>query len=108
MLTTDNDVVAGANVENASYGGAICAERTALVSCVMKGSRSVRAIAIISDQEKPISPCGICRQFIREFGRDVIVYMASSDGETYIVLTLDDLLPMSFGPENLDKGPMSG
>lgn len=107
MLTTENDIVPGANVENASYGGAICAERTALVSCVMKGRRSIRAIAIISDQKDPISPCGICRQFIREFGTDVMIYMVSSDGKEVVVKTLEELLPMSFGPENLEKEPMS-
>lgn len=91
----------GANVENASYGAAICAERTALTRCVMEGLRSFQAIAIASDQSDPISPCGICRQFIREFGREIDIHMVSNDGKKVVKKTLEELLPMSFGPENL-------
>ncbi|WPK24147.1 hypothetical protein PUMCH_001407 [Australozyma saopauloensis] len=69
----------------------------------MEGERKFRAIAIASDQKDPISPCGICRQFIREFNRNIEVYMISSDGGTCVKMTLDELLPMSFGPENLGK-----
>ncbi|KAF7579763.1 putative high osmolarity sensitivity protein [Clavispora lusitaniae] len=90
-----------ANVENASYGAAICAERTAITRMVMEGHRKIQAIAISSDQAEPISPCGICRQVIREFGATVPVYMYSNDGEKVLCLTLDELLPHSFGPENL-------
>lgn len=103
VLTSKGDIIVGANVENASYGAAICAERTALTRCVMEGLRSFQAIAIASDQEDPISPCGICRQFIREFGLKIDIHMVSNDGKKVVKKTLEELLPMSFGPENLGK-----
>lgn len=104
MLTDDGHVITGANVENASYGAVICAERTAIVRSVAMGHRKFRAIAISSDQKEPISPCGICRQFIREFFElSAPVYMLSGDGDKLIVRTLEELLPLSFGPENLGQ-----
>lgn len=101
LLVDGDQVITGANVENALYGAAICAERTAITRMVMEGHRKIQAIAISSDQAEPISPCGICRQVIREFGATVPVYMYSNDGEKVLCLTLDELLPHSFGPENL-------
>ncbi|SGZ50236.1 CIC11C00000003566 [Sungouiella intermedia] len=104
VLTVDGHVITGANVENALYGGAICAERTAIVRSVALGHRKFQAIAISSDQEAPISPCGICRQVIREFfDLGAPVYMYSSSGDKCIVRTLEELLPLSFGPENLGQ-----
>lgn len=94
-------MITGANVENALYGAAICAERTAITRMVMEGLRKIRAIAISSDQNEPITPCGICRQVIREFGPTVPIYMFSGDGQKQLLMTLDQLLPNSFGPENL-------
>lgn len=101
ILTQSGELITGANVENALYGAAICAERTAIVLSVMKGHKDFRAIGISSDQKDPISPCGICRQVIREFGVSVPVFMFSES--LYVVKTLEELLPMSFGPENLGK-----
>ncbi|KAM9907357.1 hypothetical protein OXX80_004937 [Metschnikowia pulcherrima] len=101
ILTTSNDIIKGANVENASYGAAICAERTAITRAVMDGHKSFRAIVISSDQQDPISPCGICRQVIREFGVDTPVFMTSADGKVVVEKSLAELLPMSFGPDNL-------
>lgn len=104
MLTDDGHVISGANVENALYGGAICAERTAIVRSVAMGHRKFKAIAVSTDQNVPISPCGICRQVIREFfDLTAPVYMYSSTGDKCTVRTLDELLPLSFGPENLGK-----
>lgn len=99
MLTAANTVVQGANVENALYGAGICAERVAITRCLMEGQRLFRAIAIAADN-CDISPCGICRQFIREFSADLPVVMVTSDGSTR-VRTLEQLLPLSFGPESL-------
>lgn len=103
ILTDAGTVVTGANVENASYGAGICAERVAITRAIMEGHRRFRAIAICSDQAEPISPCGICRQFIREFGTDTPVYMSSGDTSKVVCKTLAELLPMSFGPENLGE-----
>ncbi|KAM9921520.1 hypothetical protein OXX59_006448 [Metschnikowia pulcherrima] len=101
ILTTSKEIIKGANVENASYGAAICAERTAITRAVMDGHKSFRAIVISSDQQDPISPCGICRQVIREFGVDTPVFMTSADGKVVVEKSLAELLPMSFGPDNL-------
>ncbi|TIC00261.1 cytidine deaminase [Wallemia mellicola] len=73
LVSTENEIFGGANVENASYGGAICAERTALVKAVSEGHKRFQALAVVSDLDEPITPCGILlnkksgRQFIREF-----------------------------------------
>ncbi|KAM9889003.1 hypothetical protein OXX69_012954, partial [Metschnikowia pulcherrima] len=88
ILTTSNDIIKGANVENASYGAAICAERTAITRAVIDGHKSFRAIVISSDQQDPISPCGICRQVIREFGVDTPVFMTSADGKVVVEKSL--------------------
>ncbi|AQZ17298.1 CDD1 (YLR245C) [Zygosaccharomyces parabailii] len=100
ILTKDNQFVDGANVENASYGGAICAERTAAVKAVTNGQQEWLAIAISGDRiDDCTSPCGICRQFIREFASlDMPVIMLNSDGSQAVLKSFGDLLPMSFGP----------
>lgn len=100
LLTSDGTVFQGANVENASYGGAICAERSAVVSAVSNGYTKFVAIAVAGDCPQPISPCGICRQFIREFGTHIVIYLTRPDG-TYVEKTLEEILPLSFGPEDL-------
>ncbi|KAI0030627.1 cytidine deaminase [Vararia minispora EC-137] len=108
LLTPDGQIISGANVENASYGGTICAERTALVKAVSEGTKTFVALAVTSDVDSPISPCGICRQFIREFctlKMPIILapslYVAGS-GERLIETTVEGLLPHSFGPEHLE------
>jgi len=110
LLSADGQVITGANVENASYGGTICAERTALVKAVSEGVTKFKAIAVASDVKAPISPCGMCRQFMREFCElDMPVVMVSagynsrdfkdSVGDHVKTVTLEELLPYSFGPE---------
>ncbi|SCW04120.1 LAFE_0H06370g1_1 [Lachancea fermentati] len=104
ILTKTGDFVVGANVENASYGGAICAERTAIVKAVTSGHRGEwRCLAISGDSlDSCISPCGICRQVIREFAPlQLPVVMFNGDGSKYVVKTVQELLPLSFGPEDL-------
>lgn len=101
ILYEDGSIVQGANVENASYGAGICAERTALVTARMQEKKSIRAIAVTSDSSELVSPCGICRQVIREFAAlTTPIYMITSNGEV-VVRTLEELLPFSFGPEHL-------
>lgn len=107
VLSTTGELFRGTNVENASYGLSICAERSALVSAVSQGHRSFSAIAITArpeshDLETPVAPCGACRQFIYEFkpqGGDLMVLMADSRLEQIRVATIDELLPEGFGPE---------
>ncbi|KAF8316627.1 cytidine deaminase-like protein, partial [Clavulina sp. PMI_390] len=67
LLTRSGAIIGGCSVDNASYGLTICAERTALVKAVSNGMTEFKALAVVADIPAPISPCGICRQFIREF-----------------------------------------
>uniref|UniRef100_F7BMU5 cytidine deaminase n=1 Tax=Equus caballus TaxID=9796 RepID=F7BMU5_HORSE len=93
----------GCNIENACYPLGICAERTAIQKAVSEGYKDFKAIAIASDlQDDFISPCGACRQVMREFGTNWDVYMTKLDG-TYVVKTVQELLPASFGPQDLQK-----
>ncbi|ODV67979.1 cytidine deaminase [Hyphopichia burtonii NRRL Y-1933] len=105
IITSTNEFISGANVENASYGAGVCAERTTICKAVLQGYKTYKAIAISSDSNQPISPCGICRQFIREFAPNIPVFMFDSNGDQYIKCYLEDLLPLSFGPENLGIDP---
>ena len=103
LLTAQGDVIAAANVENASYGLAICAERSAVVAAVAAGSRSFLSIAVAGNGPEPVTPCGACRQVLREFpeGVDLEVLCAGETGDKLITTTLGALLPDSFGPERL-------
>ncbi|XP_008050974.1 cytidine deaminase [Carlito syrichta] len=103
LLTRDGKIFSGCNVENASYPLGICAERTAIQKAVSEGSKDFLAIAVSSDvQDDFITPCGACRQVMREFGTKWAVYMTKPDG-TYDVKTVQELLPASFGPDDLQK-----
>jgi cytidine deaminase len=96
-------VFAGCNVENASYGLTICAERAAVFAAVSAGRRDVEAIAIVTDTSAPTAPCGACRQVLREFGAGVTVVCATLGGAV-AVYNLSDLLPRDFGPSDLGHG----
>ena len=98
LLTSDGSVFTGVNVENASYGAGICAERTAAVKAVSEGHRDFVAIAVASEHGRAM-PCGICRQFLSEFSGDMTVI--TGDGQDDITeKRLDELLPYGFeGPE---------
>ncbi|XP_040890188.1 cytidine deaminase b [Toxotes jaculatrix] len=101
ILTFDNRVFTGCNVENACYNLGLCAERNAISKAVSEGYRTFKAIAIASDlNDQFISPCGGCRQFMREFGSNWDVYLSKPDGSC-LKMTVDELLPASFGPEDL-------
>ncbi|NXQ28852.1 CDD deaminase, partial [Alaudala cheleensis] len=103
LLTTSGEIFSGCNVENACHSLGACAERTAIQKAISEGHTSFKAMAVASDmQDHFITPCGGCRQVMREFGRDWDVYLSKADG-SYIVKKLDELLPLSFGPEDLKK-----
>ena len=101
LLAENGRVFTGCNVENASYGGTICAERTAVVRAVSEGCTKFIAIAVVTDKEACVSPCGLCRQFMVEFGKNLIVVQCSNSGKMLILELGKDLLPLSFGPEDL-------
>lgn len=98
LLTTGGEVYTGCNVENASLGLSICAERAAVCRAVANGAREFTAIAICADAAEPTPPCGACRQFLREFGAELIVLMAGRDGTAGPVdrFRLAELLPQPF------------
>lgn len=100
VLTKKGKVFGGCNVENASYGLTCCAERTAIFKAFSEGHRDLTAIAIVFDDVALGSPCGACRQVIRESGLGMQVVLANLKGG-YKVMSIDELMPLSFGPDNL-------
>ncbi|NKC34073.1 cytidine deaminase [Falsiroseomonas selenitidurans] len=102
LLCADGTVQPGCNVENASYGATLCAERVALGAAVAAGQRRFTAIAVAGPAGVALSPCGICRQVLAEFSPDggLLVLMRAADG-TPRQARLADLLPDSFGPDQL-------
>lgn len=106
LLCSDKTVYTGNNVENASYSATNCAERSAFFKAVNEGKRNFLAIAICGGRDGKIDdycpPCGVCRQVMREFcvPEDFLILLARSERE-YQSFTLEQLLPCSFGPENL-------
>ncbi len=101
VLGSDGRVFTGCNVENASYGLSVCAERNAIAAAVAAGVREIRAIAVVTETSPPASPCGACRQVILEFG-DVPVICANPAGER-LVRTAAELLPAAFTPASLQR-----
>lgn len=108
LLSDDGQIITAANVENASYGMTICAERSALVRANAMGLRKINKIAIIggNDQSNEISgPCGACRQMIFEAAQisetDIEVIMSDGKKENVVIATINELLPLAFGPKNL-------
>jgi len=99
LLTEDDHIFTGCNIEISSYSPTLCAERAAIFKAVSEGHRKIKAIAVVGDSSFTY-PCGVCRQVIREFGKDAIIIIANSEDE-YKVYKLDELLPHSFGPEDL-------
>jgi len=100
IRTKRNKVHSGANVENASYGLTVCAERTAAFAAVNAGDTAFDAIAIVIDDDKLPTPCGACRQVLAEFSPDMRVILATTGGKRKVT-TLGALLPDPFLPENL-------
>lgn len=102
IMTEDDTIYTGCNIEIASYSPTLCAERTAIFKAVSEGHKRIKAIAVVGDAN-PTYPCGVCRQVIREFaGKDARIIIANSIDD-YKEYTLDELLPNSFGPEDLDN-----
>lgn len=98
VLFKSGNIFSGCNVENASYGLTICAERNAVFQAVAQGERGLMAIAIAVPTEGFASPCGACRQVIREFTEDCAVILINGCGECRVT-SLKVLLPDAFGPE---------
>lgn len=95
LETDDGEVITGCNVESASYGLTVCAERVAIWKAISQGKRKIKHIAVVADTEELTPPCGVCRQIIWEFGGDIPVILANLKGKTE-VLQMKDLLPRAF------------
>jgi cytidine deaminase len=102
LLGKSGRIYTGCNVENASYGASICAERVAAVKAVSEGETGFLALAVVADGKEPSSPCGICRQFLAEFGLDLCLILVNLEGKK-IETTLEQYLPASFGPKSLNN-----
>ena len=101
IRTASGAVVVGCNVENAAYPLGSCAEAGAIAAMVAAGDRSITEIVVVTDGDQPGTPCGGCRQRIREFaGPDVVVHSVAQSGVVWST-TVAELLPHSFGPEFL-------
>jgi cytidine deaminase len=100
VLGATGKLYPGCNVENASYGLCICAERSAVFAAIAAGEHSVSAVAVYTPTPRPTLPCGACRQVIHEFGGDAVV-ISVCDGTERIETTLAALLPSAFGPADL-------
>jgi len=108
VLTADGSIHTGCNVENASYGLTICAERVAATAAVSSGHREFIAVAVSAPKVLRTTPCGACRQFLNEFrpgSSDMVIILDDRDSGDPVCL--DDLLPQAFGPRNLDSAPTS-
>ena len=101
FLTEDNSIVSGCNVENAAYPQSQCAEASAIGNLVSQGFSKIKEVVVIGSGSLLCSPCGGCRQRLREFASlETPIHMCNSDGHLN-TSTLKELLPASFGPENL-------
>ncbi len=108
LLSSDGKIIKGCNIENAAYGPTNCAERTAFFKAVSEGVKEFSAIAIVGGLENETDlfsgyafPCGVCRQVMREFCDSEFEIVVARSTDDYKVYTLGELLPESFGPDNL-------
>jgi cytidine deaminase len=101
IRSSDGRVFTGCNVENAAFPVGTCAEAGAIAAMVMGGSRRIAAVAVIGSTADVCTPCGGCRQRIREFAEASTPIVMAGEGAQKLTLTLDKLLPHSFGPDHL-------
>lgn len=100
LLTNNNKIYSGCNVESSSYSLTICAERNAIFKAISEGEREFKAIAVAGDTEDYISPCGACRQVISDLCGEIDIVMVNSKGN-YLVKKTSEMLPFAFGDEDL-------
>lgn len=101
VRTEDGEIFSGCNIENASYGLTICAERNAIFSAVGKGHRKFKAICVVADTPTPVAPCGACRQVIGEF-KIPVIYLANTKGDAR-KYSWQELLPYDFAADVLPE-----
>ena len=102
MRDEQGHIHSGCNIENAAYPQGWCAEASAISHLIRAGGKSIAEVVVIGNGTTLCTPCGGCRQKIREFAKgDVKIHSCTEDGDVIRTFTLDELLPESFGPENL-------
>ena len=104
VLTADDSIIGGVNIENASYGLTVCGERVAIFTAAAAGHRELRAVAVSAPKSAGATPCGACRQVMNEFkpeDADLIVVLDDAGGPRQV--RLGDLLPEAFGPRDLER-----
>lgn len=102
VKTKSGKIFKGVNIENAAYSPTICAERSALASAISNGERAFSYI-IINGDSKDTFPCGVCRQFIREFADSDTKIVIANSADDYKIYTIEDLLPHSFSKKDLEN-----
>jgi cytidine deaminase len=95
LLTSDNQIITGCNVENTTYGLSVCAERVAITKAVSEGYSDFKFLVVSGDSQEPCSPCGACRQFMLEFNPEMQVLMVGKNGHRQM-MTVSQLLPRAF------------
>jgi cytidine deaminase len=103
LLTEDGKVYHGCNIENAAYSMCNCAERTALFKAYSEGDKKYTAMAVVADTERPVSPCGACRQVISELCPNTMKVVLTNLKGDINELTVEELLPGAFSPEDLNE-----
>ncbi|KHD88208.1 MAG: cytidine deaminase [Bdellovibrio sp. ArHS] len=103
VLMSDGSIHSGCNVENASYGGTVCAERVAIWKAISSGStKQIKEVLVVSDAEKPWPPCGFCRQVIAEFANEqTVIHTANLQGKMKS-FSFPEIFPEAFTPKHLD------
>jgi cytidine deaminase len=96
VVAEDDRVFFGCNVENASYGLCLCAERNAIASAVAAGAKRIKAVVVVTEADPPGTPCGACRQWMAEFGDDTMTIITATPAGRYRCFTLAQLLPDAF------------
>jgi cytidine deaminase len=103
VLSADYEIYMGCNVENAAYPEGLCAEASAIAQMVQQGKTTIKAIAVYANSQELTTPCGGCRQKIREFAAPKTPILICNDTGIIATMTLAELLPHSFGPDNLKR-----
>jgi len=101
VLAKSGKLYTGCNIENASYGATCCAERTAIFKAVSEGDREIEALAVNTDTDHKVFPCGICRQVMAEFSEDLKVYVSDRNGN-YEEYTIGQLMPGAFTNKDME------
>ncbi|MGL4910480.1 MAG: cytidine deaminase [Cetobacterium sp.] len=96
LVDENGEETTGANIENASYGLSNCAERSAIFAAASKGMRKIKLLAVVADTTGPVSPCGACRQVIKEFASEDITIILGNTKKDYKIMTMEELLPYGF------------